>query len=389
MPLEVGLWRVDGDKPVKVAAKGVPLESQLEAMIEADPTILGTPLLLIGRQVSTDFGKYIDLLAIDDEGALHVLELKRDRTPREVVAQALDYGSWLGALSHAQVLDIFAAYKPHVAFEQEWTETFGGDVPEELNSGHRLTIVAGDVDPATERIIAYLSTFGVPVNVVFFRYFDDGDRAYLARTWLLDEARTPPSKGGAGSGGTKEPWNEQDWYVSFGEESGNRSWEDAREHGFVSAGGGEWFSRTCRAARRRPRVCLDTRRRLCRRGDGDGEARPFEEAVLEDDGKAVPLAANRCVRRTSIRLCRTGRTTASTSSPSAGSRLALGRRPIGSRGCSPTRTARANCAIASRWSSSLALSTSRIEQQRSQHRGDAPSRDAGFLDRGTAARPQA
>ena len=35
MPLEVGLWRVDGGKPVKVPAKGVPLESQLEVMIEA------------------------------------------------------------------------------------------------------------------------------------------------------------------------------------------------------------------------------------------------------------------------------------------------------------------------------------------------------------------
>jgi hypothetical protein len=40
MPLEVGLWRVDGTKPVKVIPSGVPLESQLEAMIEADPTIL-------------------------------------------------------------------------------------------------------------------------------------------------------------------------------------------------------------------------------------------------------------------------------------------------------------------------------------------------------------
>lgn len=294
MPLEVGLWRVDGGKPVKVAAKGVPLESQLEAMIEADPTILGTPLLLIGRQVPTEFGKYIDLLAIDDEGALHVLELKRDKTPRDVVAQALDYGSWVRTLSHAQVLDIFAAYKPHIAFEQEWTETFGGDVPQELNSDHRLTIVAGDVDPATERIIAYLATFGVPVNVVFFRYFDDGDRAYLARTWLLDEARTPASRGGPG-GGTKEPWNEQDWYVSFGEESGIRNWEDAREHGFVSAGGGEWFSRTLR------RLPIDGRVFVHIPGVGyvgvgtvTGEARPFDEAVL-DDGVLLaqqPLRAN-------------------------------------------------------------------------------------------------
>ena len=57
VPVEVGLWRVDGNKPVKVTPSGVPLESQLEAMIEADPTSLGTPLLLVGRQVPTDFGK--------------------------------------------------------------------------------------------------------------------------------------------------------------------------------------------------------------------------------------------------------------------------------------------------------------------------------------------
>ena len=63
MPLEVGLWRGDGGTPVKVTPSGVPLESQLERMVEADPTILGTPLLLIGRQVPTDYGKFIDLLA--------------------------------------------------------------------------------------------------------------------------------------------------------------------------------------------------------------------------------------------------------------------------------------------------------------------------------------
>ncbi|SFE52511.1 endonuclease NucS domain-containing protein [Blastococcus tunisiensis] len=291
MPLEVGLWRIDGGKPVKVPATGVPLESQLETMIEADPTILGTPLLLIGRQVPTDFGKFIDLLAIDDEGALHVLELKRDRTPREVVAQLLDYGSWVRSLSHEQVIDIFANYKPGVAFEQEWTDTFAADVPEELNDGHRLTVVAGDVDPATERIIAYLSDFSVPINVVFFRYFDDGERAYLARTWLMDEARTPARKAGAGRGGTKEAWNEQDWYVSFGEESGNRSWEDASRYGFVSAGGAEWFSRTLR------KLPIGARVFACIPGTGyvgvgtvAGEARPFEDAVVDLEGELVKLA---------------------------------------------------------------------------------------------------
>lgn len=40
-------------------------------------------------------------------------------------------------------------------------------------------------------------------------------------------------------------WNGQDWYFAFGG-SDTRNWEDAVKHGFVSAGGGEWYSRTVR-----------------------------------------------------------------------------------------------------------------------------------------------
>src|SRR5690606_6325625 len=86
VPLEVGLWRIDAGTPLRVEPTSVPLEAELERLIEADPTILGEPLLFIGRQVPTAHGKFIDLLAIDGEGTVHVLELKRDRTPRDVVA---------------------------------------------------------------------------------------------------------------------------------------------------------------------------------------------------------------------------------------------------------------------------------------------------------------
>ena len=49
------------------------------------------PLLIIGRQVPTDLGKSIYLFGVDREGNVVVVELKRDRTPRDVVAQALEY----------------------------------------------------------------------------------------------------------------------------------------------------------------------------------------------------------------------------------------------------------------------------------------------------------
>lgn len=39
-------------------------------------------------------------------------------------------------------------------------------------------------------------------------------------------------------------WNGRDWYVCFGESESGRSWQDAKNLGFVSAGGGVWYSRT-------------------------------------------------------------------------------------------------------------------------------------------------
>jgi len=158
VPLEIGLWRVDGT-PRRLTSVSVPLESELEVLIESDPAILGTPLLFIGRQVPTAHGKFIDLLAIDGDGVLHILELKRDKTPRDVVAQILDYGSWVETLEHDDVLGIFENYRKDVAFEEAFSDRFGVSPLEELNTGHRLTIVASDVDPATARIVEYLARF--------------------------------------------------------------------------------------------------------------------------------------------------------------------------------------------------------------------------------------
>lgn len=288
MSREIGLWRIE-DKPVRVAPSQLDLESTLEDLIEADPEMLGEPLLLIGRQVPTSHGKFIDLLAVDADGTVRVLELKRDRTPREVVAQTLDYGSWVQTLSHADVLGIFETYRHEVAFEQAFAERFGTPPPEELNENHTLTIVASDVDAATERIITYLTDYGVPINVVFFRHFEDAGNSYLARSWLVDEERRSSAKNTASR--TKEQWNGVDWYVSFGDDD-TRDWEDARRYGFVTAGGGLWYSRTIRAlpVGARVSVCIP-RTGYVGIGEVTGQAMPSHEAMLNVDGTPRPFTS--------------------------------------------------------------------------------------------------
>ena len=106
MPMEMGIWRIDGNTSRRLATTMLPTEAALEEYLACDPSLLGASLLVIGRQLRTPHGKYIDLLGMDSEGNLNVLELKRDKTPRDVVAQVLDYGAWVSTLTRDAIIDI-------------------------------------------------------------------------------------------------------------------------------------------------------------------------------------------------------------------------------------------------------------------------------------------
>jgi hypothetical protein len=244
VPVEFGVWRIDGGV-LRIPTERMDDETRLEAILERDIAILGLDVMLIGRQVRTSSGKRIDLLAIDSQGHLCVIEVKKDRTPRDVAAQILEYGSWICKLTYEEISSLFALSGKKQKFEEAYSEYFGQSPPEELNEEHRLVLVASDLDQSTEQIVSYLSEqFGVPINAVFFRCFKDGGHEYLARTWLIEpgeaEARTSSTLSAKHG---KEPWSGHDYYVSLGEGSG-RSWDDCVKYGFVSGGGGPWYSRT-------------------------------------------------------------------------------------------------------------------------------------------------
>jgi hypothetical protein len=137
-----------------VTASALANEATLEAIPEADPSILGLDVLLvIGRQVITSFGKRIDLLCIDGEGTLYVIEVKKARTPREVVAQALDYGFWIDQVSIDEIADLYAKHHEGESFADGFRHRFDADPPDELPGEHQLVIVASSLDPSTDRIV--------------------------------------------------------------------------------------------------------------------------------------------------------------------------------------------------------------------------------------------
>ncbi len=244
MPIHHAIWKV-GSTPAPLAVTHLASEQALEDMIVRDPRILSSEWMLIGRQEITPFAGRIDLLAIAPDGSLVLIELKRNRTPREIVAQALDYAAWVDALTTDKIAQIYQRFSKGRNLSDDFKARFGAELDEEtLNDSHQIVIVAASLDDATERIIKYLNDRDIAINVLFFQVFQHGSDQFLSRAWLIDPGETQVNVATTAATQTRErePWNGE-FYVSYGA-GAERSWDDAREYGFICAGGGEWYSRT-------------------------------------------------------------------------------------------------------------------------------------------------
>lgn len=245
MPIRNAIWTIGG-RPQPLAEGRLVSERALEDMIVAAPRVLSDEWMLIGRQERTGAGGIIDLLAIAPDGALVLIELKRERTPREVVAQAIDYAVWVEGLEAQDIAAIYGRFAPGHDLAADFRDRFGQPLDEDtLNDSHQIVIVATHLDDRSERIVAYLNKRDIAINVLCFQVFTIGDQQLLSRAWLLDPIHTQVSAAatpGPRSAREREPWNGE-FYASFGHGL-TRSWNEARRYGFISAGGGAWYSNT-------------------------------------------------------------------------------------------------------------------------------------------------
>ena len=221
-------------------------------------------------------------------GASMSSKLERDRTPRDAVAQTLDYGSWVRGLGIEDLEQIFFDHHDGgTGLGEAFAEQFASPLPDVVNAGQQLTIIASELDPTSDRIVEFLAeSYGVPINAVFFRYFSDQGRDYLARTWLID-----PDRIEGPVGGPKTPrWNGRDFYAVLGRAGETHRWELASKYGLLNAGGGSWYWKPLRNLRRGHRVFAYVG------GAGyvgiglvTGKMIPAREATVEVNGHLQPL----------------------------------------------------------------------------------------------------
>lgn len=201
MTTEIKSWEI-------VEGRLVPVESRLadfgrrealdlESWLESDPSIIRPGLRIIGRQVPTRSGP-LDLLAIDRSGSVVVIELKRDRLPRDALAQAIDYAADIATWSLDKLGEVCASYSGE-ALEDVLGQAFPDIDLESLtiNGAQRIVMVGFALESALERMIEWLSeAYGVAINAVVLKYVRTANGAeVLTRSAVISEeeedARTP------------------------------------------------------------------------------------------------------------------------------------------------------------------------------------------------------
>lgn len=190
---EIKLWNVEGENVKQVSQSKLDYENRLEKWLIEDISILSESLAIIGSQVITAYNKKIDILAINNIGEIIIIELKRDKTYREIVSQALDYATWIKDLNYDELNSIFNRfYKSKFNDLGEYfTSKFDKDSEEiDFNSDHKMLIVGSEIDDSTVRIIDYLSSepYSVNINAVNFNYFKDTKgNEFLAQSFIKPE----------------------------------------------------------------------------------------------------------------------------------------------------------------------------------------------------------
>ena len=282
------MWRI-GDRPERLHSAKIASERQLEDLIVEDSSILDSNWMLIGRQVPTDFKGFVDLIALQPDGTPVIIELKKDKTPRDVLAQTLDYASWVETLTPSRLQSIYERFVPGGDLAADFRLRFKSELDEEaLNKDHLMVIVATELDNSTERIVKFLAKRSLNINVLFFQIFQDEDRKYISRAWLVDPSETQVLVTSAGE--TAGSWNGE-FYVSFGDGE-NRSWEDARKFGFITASGGAWYTQTLRMLNSEDRVWVNIPTKgYVGVGVVTGAPVTLEEFVVDVDGQEVLFSA--------------------------------------------------------------------------------------------------
>jgi hypothetical protein len=253
-----------------------------------------------------DSKRRIDLLCIDKEANLVVVELKRSEDGGHMDLQAIRYAAMVSTMTFTRAVETHATYLQGLGKVDEHAQTLildflgWGDSDERLFAKEtRIVLVSGEFSKEITTAVLWLNDRGLDIRCVRLRPYSWSDRTLLdiqqviplpeAAEYQVQLRRKEAEKRQAKESG---PWNGE-YYVSFGHDPEGRSWEDAVKYGFVSGGGGSWYTQTLRMLEKGSRIWVNVPREgYVGVGLVEETSKPINEfSVVNPQGKKIPILA--------------------------------------------------------------------------------------------------
>ncbi|MFY2158278.1 hypothetical protein ACOSZF_22040 [Cytobacillus firmus] len=147
----------------------------IEEWLRKSPEVFGEELLIIGHEYDKfEVNERLDLLALDKEGNLVIIEVKRDTTGSNVDFQSLKYASYCARLSPQDVLDIYSEYIINNALQVDakdgLIEFLEIENEEELNTilnvNQRIIIIGNEIDKRILSVCTWLYENNIDIKCI-------------------------------------------------------------------------------------------------------------------------------------------------------------------------------------------------------------------------------
>lgn len=215
MAIEIKTWEIINGELTEItttlAENGRKEKDDLERWLKTNPKILGEDILIIGEQVWTKSGP-LDYIGIDNNGNLVIIELKRDKLAREVLAQIIDYASDVASWDIDKLNEICLKYSNN-SLEDYLTDNFENIEIDELtiNNAQRLLLVGFSIDESLSRMIEWLSSkYDLAINAIVLNYVKTSSgNELLSKTVIIPEEVE------------KEKTNKKKFIIPMSDEPGN------------------------------------------------------------------------------------------------------------------------------------------------------------------------
>jgi len=166
----------------------------IEKWVENYPEILDEELLII----TTEYDKFdktnerLDLLALDKEGNLVVIELKRDNSGKNVELQAIKYAAYCSTLTLKDIVKLYRNYlvKNHKSISEDEAKAkivdfIENDEFEELSDRPRIIIVSKEYRPEVTASVLWLRKFGIDITCIKLTPYELDDNTIAFESTIL------------------------------------------------------------------------------------------------------------------------------------------------------------------------------------------------------------